>query len=109
MGISEQVLLLAFALTSCYLVIVMQAVALRHILKSSAWTLLALAFIVGGARQVIGYIRLPAAIMKAQQEGVMPESLSVEQWIQVGATFLMLGLIIWGLNLLRKDLRSVGI
>lgn len=109
MDISEQVLLLAFALTVCYGVIVAQAIALWRVLRSWAWVLLASAFLVLGFRQVFGYIRLPAVILQAQKQGVMPESLSGEQWLQVGLAFLGLGLIILGLDRLRRDLRVIGI
>ena len=107
--ITTQLLFLGFALSSGFGVVVAQAIALRRILKSWAWTWLATGFGIIGARQIVGLITLPATILRAQQQGVMPTQLSLMQWIMIATAFLATGIFILGLDQLRRDLRRLGI
>ena len=105
--ITTQLLFLAFALVTSFGVVVAQAIALRRVLRSWAWTWLAAGFSVIGLRQLWGLITLPAAILKAKQQVVLPPQLSFMQWMLIALAFLATGLFILGLDRLRRDLRNL--
>ena len=115
MDFIEQMQLLSIVVTVAYGVIIAQAIVLRRILASRAWTFLAAAFVVGGARQLWGFIRLPAAILRAREftntagQSSVPSAFTLEQCITIGAGFVMIGLFIAGLDRLRRDLRKIGV
>lgn len=109
MSIIEQLIFISFLLVCGFGVVVAQSIALGRIFRTRAWWLLASAMLLIGLRQVWGLLRLPAAILKAQRAGIMPERLSLEQWVTIGAGFLAIGLLIMALDTLRRDLRRIGI
>lgn len=109
MSIIEELLTIAFLLVCAWGVVVAQVAALSRIFKTRAWTFLAIGVIVIGGRQVWGLVRLPAAILKAQTQGVLPERLTSEQYITITAAFVAIGLLIAGFDRLRRDLRKIGI
>lgn len=109
MDIVSQLLLLSFAFAVGYVVIVFQVVALSRLYQSAAWRILAGGFTLAGAMQVWRLIRFPLTMMQARVRGTIPEQLSTEQWINVGISFLIVGLLIVGFDKLRRDLRKIGI
>ena len=109
MELIDQYLLIAFVFTVLYGVIVAQAIQLSRLLRSAAWWLLAGGFICAGGRLLWNLLRLPAAIVKAQGRGQMPDTLTTEQYILIGAAFIALCLWIAGFDRLRRDLKKVGV
>lgn len=109
MDIVSQLILVTFIFVALYGVIVAQVIALRRALRSTAWTLLMSAYIIGGLLQIWRLLRLPIMIMQAKVKGVLPETLTFEQWATVVVSFLIVILLILGFNRLRRDLRKVGI
>jgi hypothetical protein len=109
MKLIDQYLLIAFVFTVGYMIVVAQAFALQRVLNSIAWKLIAGAFALSGARIVWSLIRLPATIMRAQAEHRMPERLTGEEWVQIGWAGLVIVVLIFGFDRLRRDLRKVGI
>lgn len=109
MSIIEELLVIAFLLTCAWGVVVAQTFALSRVFKTRAWILLALGVAGIGLRQIWGFVRLPAAILKAQTQGVMPDSLTNEQWITSAVAFIAIGLLIAGFDRLRRDLRKIGV
>lgn len=109
MDIISQLLLLSFAFAVGYVVIVFQVVALSRLYHSVGWGILAAAFVCAGGMQVWRLIRFPLTMIQAQARGNLPESLSLEQWINIGVAFLVVGLLITGFDKLRRDLRKIGI
>lgn len=109
MDIISQLLLLSFAFAVGYVVIVFQVVALSRLYHSTGWGILAAAFTGAGGMQVWRLIRFPLTMMQARARGTLPDQLSIEQWINVGIAFLIVGLLIIGFDKLRRDLRKIGI
>lgn len=109
MSIIEELIVIAFLLVCAFGVVVAQIIQLSRLFRTAAWTLIAAGILVIGLRQLWNLVRLPAAILRAQAQGVMPESLSWEQWIVIGTAFLAVGLLIAGFDKLRRDLRKIGI
>lgn len=109
MSIIEELLTIAFLLVCAWGVVVAQVIALGRIFKTRAWTFLMVGVLVIGLRQVWGFVRLPAGILKAQAQGVMPENLTAEQYITIAAAFIAIGFLIAGFDKLRRDLRKIGI
>lgn len=105
----SQLLLLSFVFAVGYVVIVFQVVALSRLYQSTAWKILAAGFILAGSMQIWRLIRFPVTMMKARAQGIIPEQLSLEQWINIGIAFLTVGLLILGFDKLRRDLRKIGI
>ena len=109
MSIIEELFLLSFVLCCSFAVVVAQIIQLARLLRSRAWRLIAAGILVIGLRQLWNLIRLPAAILTAKAKGAMPESLTLENWLAIGAAFLAVGLLIAGFDSLRRDLRKIGI
>lgn len=109
MSIIEELLMIAFLLVCAWGVVVAQVIALSRLFKTRAWTFLMLGVLVIGLRQVWGFLRLPAAVLKAQTQGVLPENLTTEQYITIAAAFVAIGFLIAGFDKLRRDLRRIGV
>lgn len=90
-----------------YGVIIVQMITLARLFRSRAWVLLAGGFVVTGARIGWGFIRLPARLIRNVER--IPDALSIEQWILIVAAFVAIVLFILGLNVLRRNLRAIGI
>lgn len=114
MDIVSQLLLLGFFFTVGYAVLAAQTIALNRVFKrltgrySPAWSLLMIAFIITGSLRVWSMIRLPIAITRAKVQGVLPESLTFEQWITILGALIVMVLFILAFDRHRRDLRSLG-
>lgn len=109
MDIIGQLILLTFLLAVSFCVVVGQAIAISRIHKTVPWRLLAAGLAVIGGRQIWGLIKLPIALERAKLQGVLPESLTLEQKILTAAAFLAIGLLIAGFDILRRHYRNLGI
>lgn len=97
------------ALVAATGVLIAQAVALGRIYRSLCWWLYSVAYVVLAGLQLWSLIRLPAAILRAQARGEMPDSLTWEQTIRIGMIFLFLALVGLAQDRNRRDLRKLGI
>lgn len=115
MDIITQLLLLSLVFAVGYTILVMQAVSLGRTFYrisgrySGAWTLFAVAFIITGGLRIWSMIRLPIAILKAKSQGVLPESLTLEQWITVGIALSVMVILIIAFDRHRRDLMKLGL
>lgn len=107
-GIVEILMFITFAFAVGFAVLVGQSIEIAYLVKSTSGWLKAVGFFLIGALQVWGFIRLPIAIMEAQSKGVLPASLTAEQWIRIALGFTALGFLIAGFHRLRQDLRDLG-
>lgn len=105
----EQLLFLSFGLTVMFAVVVAQLIQLSRLLKSSAWYLLASGVAVIGLLRLWSLLKLPSAMLRAQAQGVMPEHLTLDNWISIGGGFLATALLIAGFDTLRRHLRRIGV
>ena len=109
MNIVTVLIVILLGLAVMFTAIVFQIVQLARIYQVTSWWIGAIAFILLGARQVYGLVRLPAAIMDAQLKGVMIERLTTEQWFTVVWAYAIAATFILWLDWLRRDLAKLGI
>ena len=108
--IIEQLQIISFAIAIAFAAVVAQVVVLSRKLRSWAWWAIAAAFVILGIRQVWAFVSLPTAIMKARERGIaIPDHLTVEQKISIATIFVVIGLLIFGFDRLRRDLRHIGV
>jgi hypothetical protein len=101
-------LIMLLVVAAC-IVIVFQIGLLWRIFRSWAWILKLAAYLTMGTLQVWRYLALSSALMDAKARGVMPEHLTASQWGNMALTFLFFGLIIISYDVLRRDLRKIGV
>lgn len=109
MDIIEQLMWISFALALSFCIVVGQMIAISRIHKTLPWTLLAAGMTVLGGRQIWNVVKLPIALEQAKLKGVLPESLNWEQTITIASAFVGVGLLIAGLDTLRRHYRKIGI
>lgn len=109
MNIVSLLIFLTFMLALLFCVVIGQAIAISRIHRTLPWTLLASGLAIIGARQIWGLIKLPMALEEAKLRGVLPESLTLEQWILTLLAFLAVSLLIAGFDMLRRHYRNIGI
>lgn len=108
MGIIELLIGLTLLYTALLIVVVFQVLSLSWKLRSSAWYMLATSLAMFGAIRAWNMLKLPAAILKAQERGVMPASLTLENWLNIGMALGALLLMIAAYEKLRRDLKAIG-
>lgn len=109
MDIIEQLMLIAFALSLLFCIVVGQMIAISRIHKTLPWALLAAGMTVIGGRQIWNLVKLPIALQQAQAKGVLPERLNLEQKLLILSAFVGVGLLIAGFDILRRHYRKIGI
>lgn len=107
MNIIDQIQIISLVLALGFVVVTIQVFSLRYIYKSRSWLIGSLAFLALGAKQVVGYVRLPAAFRRAQELGIkIPDHLDWEQILNIVWAFVIVGLFILWLFWMRRDLRN---
>jgi hypothetical protein len=90
-----------------HVIIGLQVWGLRRVLRSRGWTVLFVAYASAGLITIWRLLRAPILIIQAQMKGQLPDSLTLEQWITILTTIIIvLGGWILGFSLLRKSLRD---
>lgn len=110
MSIDLQLYLITIGIVAGTLIAAWQAFKLRSIYRSNSSLFGAFVFLLLGARQLYGLIRLKSTIADLRAKGVMIDHLTTEQWI-VGVVWvyaIVIGFIIWQ-HWKRRDLRKLGI
>ena len=100
----EQLLAIVLIYTVEMLALVVIIAILGSYLKSRAWVCIVSGFVLIGGLRLYGLFKLPAAIMRAQMQGAMPESLNAEIWSTTILALIALGLLIVGFDILRRDM-----
>lgn len=108
MSIIETLIAITLLYTVLVLAMVVLVLSLTWIFKTWAWYALAAGLTISGGIRVLGLVRLPSQIIEAQSRGVMPSSISFDQWLITIATLLGVTLMVTGFGKLRMDLRKVN-
>lgn len=105
--IFEPILYVSSAVSLLYVFLVGQVLTTRKRLKSTAWNLLALAFIFGSLRQIWTVLALLETLKRERNLGLqVPTS---NQWISVILAVFLVSLSVAGFEKLRRDLRKIGV
>lgn len=108
MSIIEILIAITLLYTVLILVMVVLVISLTWVFKTWAWYALAAGLTISGGIRVLGLLRLPSQIIEAQARGVMPASISFDQWLITIATLIGVALMVVGFGKLRSDLRRIG-
>ena len=100
-------MIIVLGLAVGFVVIVFQMVALARIYRSWSWWVGAGTFLLLGVKQQYALVKLPAVIVQAQLKGVMIESMTTEQWVNVAWSYAVTAGFIWWLDWMRRDFEKV--
>lgn len=110
LAIDTQLYLITSGIAALTLIAAWQAFKLRSIYRSGSSLFGACVFLLLGARQLYGLIRLHSTIADLRAKGVMIDHLTVEQWL-VGVVWIyaiLVGFVVWQ-HWKRNDLKKLGI